>query len=1054
MAIPFIPVGNIEADTTSGCAPLPVNFKGNMQYASDYFWDFGDSTSSIDANPKHVYAKKGVYTVKLVLLNKAVCAASLARTNYITVSSPQVAMEVSPLTGCTPLKVRLIDKSVSDSGTKYWDMGDGGRLPVTADTMYYIYKEAPLLDDGYNLSLHLTESKGCSATATELVKPYGPHASFFISPMEGCSTITYKFIPLVSQAAGIEPFTFFWRFGDGDSSSLQKPEKTYNDFITDTVLFRITDALGCSNEIKRAVSVKREYPQADFTAAPTNGSCPPLLVSFKENTTNGSSNIKYWEWDFGDGSKAYIPNPDKVYLKAGHFTVRLKTIDEAGCIDLKEIPDMIHVNGPEGSYSVSSYDGCTPYTVKFSAESPTATKIEWDMGDGTLYSGKEVTHTYTAASSYVPLLILSDSTGCRYELPVEQAVKIRSYPVANFNVENACAGSPAIFTNMSDPREDSIASCLWDFGDGNTSSEANPLHIYSAPGWYDVSLSVSNRGGCADTLKKRVKIYGMEAAIGSNAHGCTGDPLSFMDSSQSDTTIIAWKWLFGDGDSSLKQNPVHAYKAKGLYPLTLIIYNAEGCSDTAKKNFLVGDTAAAESPLIYRATVEDDSHVRLEFAANADVDFYQYLVYRSMDGKSFTLVDSLPGREDTSYIDKGLNTLRNSYCYRVAVQNVCGYVSAADKPAHCTIELKANAGINKALLQWNAYGGWDSVLRYEVYRESVYHKGQFELMDSLPGNVLSYEDAAILCYRTHVYRIKAYSAKGRYVSWSDTAATRPVYVPHVPATELMRATVEDNARIRVEWADQPKVNIKYFRLERSEDGKYYKAFGEPMERNILSATDEEANVHARPYYYRLAVIDSCDDASPYSNIGKSIYLQADTAQELKPLLKWNSYRGWADGVDYYSVEIMDKGGSYRTLCTLSGKDTVFLDNITNLNSMIRYCYRVIAHRKNSGGEAMVSVSNEDCVPMRSTVWIPNAFSPNGDGLNETFQIKGTYLKEFNIKIYDRWGIKVFESDSIDDSWNGRFKGAMPLGGVYKYMIVASGLDKRLYYLNGWVTIVD
>lgn len=99
-------------------------------------------------------------------------------------------------------------------------------------------------------------------------------------------------------------------------------------------------------------------------------------------------------------------------------------------------------------------------------------------------------------------------------------------------------------------------------------------------------------------------------------------------------------------------------------------------------------------------------------------------------------------------------------------------------------------------------------------------------------------------------------------------------------------------------------------------------------------------------------------------------------------------------------------------------------------------YRVIAYKK--GDLAVQSVSNEVTIVPTMTVYIPNTFTPNGDGLNDTFGVSGEAIKEFSMQIFDRWGKLVFETDDANKRWDGTIEGEKASMGTYIYRVTAKG----------------
>ncbi len=156
--------------------------------------------------------------------------------------------------------------------------------------------------------------------------------------------------------------------------------------------------------------------------------------------------------------------------------------------------------------------------------------------------------------------------------------------VTSFFASSDTAGCEPLITNFNDlstTSSDSIVTWNWDFGDGTSSSNQNPTHLYSAPGNYSVSLSVTSNLGCTNdtTFTNYVSVFSYAQAefSMSPSFGNPRDVISFTNLSSNATN---YKWLFGDGDSSLISDPTHSFLEEGTYEVNLIAYNANGCNDT------------------------------------------------------------------------------------------------------------------------------------------------------------------------------------------------------------------------------------------------------------------------------------------------------------------------------------------------------------------------------------------------------------------------------------------------------------------------------------------
>ncbi|MEX0967331.1 MAG: gliding motility-associated C-terminal domain-containing protein [Bacteroidia bacterium] len=114
-------------------------------------------------------------------------------------------------------------------------------------------------------------------------------------------------------------------------------------------------------------------------------------------------------------------------------------------------------------------------------------------------------------------------------------------------------------------------------------------------------------------------------------------------------------------------------------------------------------------------------------------------------------------------------------------------------------------------------------------------------------------------------------------------------------------------------------------------------------------------------------------------------------------------------------------------------------------------YRITAVQ--SGNEDVWSMSNIAEVIPAMTVFVPNAFSPNEDGLNEEFKVKGRGIKSCKIQIYDRWGQKIYEGDKLDEGWDGTYKGKVVESNAYLYQVSAIGHGGGARHISGSVTLL-
>jgi len=114
-------------------------------------------------------------------------------------------------------------------------------------------------------------------------------------------------------------------------------------------------------------------------------------------------------------------------------------------------------------------------------------------------------------------------------------------------------------------------------------------------------------------------------------------------------------------------------------------------------------------------------------------------------------------------------------------------------------------------------------------------------------------------------------------------------------------------------------------------------------------------------------------------------------------------------------------------------------------------YRIVAYK--AGNPQVFSVSNEAEITPPMSLYVPNTFTPNGDGINDTFGVAGEAVKDFNIQVYNRWGEKIFESENANVRWDGTFKGENVPIGAYVYKITAQGATGKKVNKEGNLNVI-
>ena len=332
----------------------------------------------------------------------------------------------------------------------------------------------------------------------------------------------------------------------------------------------------------------RAYINAVFD---TSG-CVPLTVNFRDTILNARS----YEWNFGDGSPVVVTDSfdlSHTYNNIGSYKVTLVAVDSTTCNirDTAHITIIVRNDFALLDFNPVKLPPCESLTYRFDNQSKsplnkpfTGQKFIWDFGDGTrINAGLEsVTHNYLAAGTYKVRLVLPDTSYCNGPDSVLKEIRISPLVKAKFELPvTACAPFTAVFNNTSLAGQ----TFTWDFGDGTTSGNINPTHLYATPGTYIVKLKAVDPNTCngIDSTQSTLVVQSSPVAAFTVVPTVPVENTPFVFSNSSSANAVRFKWAFGDGDTLMtasRSAVEHQYNATGTFNPCMIAFNQLGCTDT------------------------------------------------------------------------------------------------------------------------------------------------------------------------------------------------------------------------------------------------------------------------------------------------------------------------------------------------------------------------------------------------------------------------------------------------------------------------------------------
>lgn len=1080
-----------------GCFPLHVNFSALAgEPLVSYQWDFGDGTSSAMASPSHLYPGVGCYTISLIASSINGCTDTTVYYDYVCVGDTGTALVVLPDTSCPGVAID-VGYLPLDSIVCILDGGSDFSSSSNVDSTTVIN-----FTPGEHDVDVVTWSYGCPDTFSTSIYILDVDDSL-MNVIYTCDD-PYTMQIFIDSTLMAESCGWLWDFGDGTTDSVSvNPVHTYADAGTYTVAityFCITPQ-PCSGTGR---SVQIMVPQAGFTMDPSMGCDTPMAVQFTDTSMDGIDNIFTYNWLFGDGGSDTSQNPLHTYSAFGDYIVDLDATDTRGCDD--HFQDTVHISTVYPYFTTDVSTGCVPLTVVATDSSGSLsgaiTMWVWDWNDGTtdtFYNASDVeavSHTFTYQKHFHVTLTVTNAYGCTASYTHDI---VASQPIADFMVDDTlpCLGSAVNFTQLSTGY---TLNFLWDFGDGTTSTLADPSHTYADMGAYDVSLIVSDMDGCTDTLTKPAYVT-TDTADGdfyfnTVIANCNYDLVQFFVTS--DDSICSYFWTFGDGGTSTDPNPVYPYLFAGAYDVSLTMTNCNGCSASISKvNYVIvpgpfGTITYSDDSLcvgdsldIYLSVASSDT-VFLYFdngdVQSYDVDFSDTLVTITIPYVYNSGGDFFPTAlcEDTSgcfNVITGVDTLH-------VRNNPVSYYTLPD-PDAClgsswVFTDSSYGGVPIVNWDWStgdsAFSVGSSISFTHAYAAAGDYSTQlivtsdFGCVDTSgkPVSVYGIPTAeaggdTTICEGSSV---QLYANGGDTYTWTPSTglSSNSIANPVSTADSTILYYVEVSNGYCSDYDSVLISVINKLIIDAGPDTticppatvQLYAEFAGGIPEDAITymwtppdflsdplVTDPTSNALHDIVYVIHASCGTLED-SAFAAINVATPPDVELPEDTIFLLNGQSIELIPEVTSTSDVTYAWEPASEvdcpdcPTVNVAPGQSTLYSVQVTDTNGCtdIDFIY--------------VRLGSCDAGLFK----IPNIITPNGDGLNDEFHFTYEGIAEVRSwKIFDRWGALMFSSQSLEDAWDGTYHGQLCNPGVYVYMIDAVCTDGTPTIISGNVTLV-
>ena len=599
----------------------------------------------------------------------------------------------------------------------------------------------------------------------------------------------------------------------------------------------------------------------------------------------------------------------------------------------------------------------------------------------------------------------------------------------------------------------SVAGYTFEYSGEGLPSNAplNPTHTYSKPGSYTI-LQAGNGGvNGGNTVACRVIEVLPTKPIAYSVTVCPGRKATLtytLDAETARYDKIQINW--GDGlpptDIPLTGNPVtsmvtHTYPGPGSPVVNVSGSYIGACSGDANiRQPLVTNVAA---PAVFITELNSSATsvgLKYQSTLGAVLTLYQ----RDGSGKYNSTGQTATSTGSGVFTINGASSA-NVNCFQIGVQDACGGTETRSSEV-CSVPLSVSAGERQNIVTWPAYAGKDTPRFYRMTRNGA-------PMGSATGSPFTdangVECGINYCYTTEL----SFNTASTIVRSAPVCVVGQNNEPPKPPTKVFVSVEADGVKLQASLPATLPTTYTLLVTRADSPGGPFVPIGQAI--TDRSYTDKTANSAAQSYCYRTAIQSDCGKLSDYTAPSCTVHLTTPDNNALT----WTAFSPFSGtGVAGYQVIKIDPTTGLSDKIDVGGNTR--WEPRPNQTDTQTYTYQIVAYVN-----GVESYSNPILVLLAPKLFVPDAFSPNGDGNNDLFMAKGSFWEAASMTVYDRWGEVVFgttkfgpgpkpEDGIMTEGWSGLMAGGSPAPmGYYAYRVEIKDLKGETYVRAGRLLLI-
>jgi gliding motility-associated-like protein len=1095
---------------------LYLQFSDKSYFSDNWLWIYNNSYFGYGPNAYYAFQDTGKYNITFIS-RIGHCADTITKQVYANLLPSSVSITKAENTCDGNHGTVSFDQRSLRIGGGTWNFGDGTIIPY--DTSIHSLKHVYASTGRYQVTL-TGISNNCTLTDTRIIYILlKQNPQLTANKTEICSNeaVNINISNMeVNPYTGNTPYGQYYvskfeyhngaAFAGGNSNyfwNYTSYSTTLSNFSAGTTKLRaiiVNGFTGC-NDTTNYINLKVNGPIAGFKVLANNICYKTPFVFEDTSKTSTTTPLKTWQWDFGDGKTATYTSGGKVehlYANPGYYYVRLTVTDAAGCVS--NFYYSVMARGPKAAFTASGLYvpnvplNTTVYFYNYTNSSySNSVDYTWQYGDGTTSNGYSGSHTYTQPGVNTVKLIVNDPT-IQCADTATQIITVKEFNTAfsfstNYVANSSCPPVMVRINNLSV----GYIKLLWDFGDGTSSSDQSyPTHTYYEPGVYKITLYTYGYNGLTGTYIDSVVVTRPSAQINADAiQGCISKQITLQADANN---TVSYLWDFGDGtiQNGIDVSSTHTYLTPGIYQPKLIVKNEKGCtSSTELVDKIIIDSLAIAIKGIPSQICDSSKIFFTPEVKSIAADLAQQPLIYHWDFGTGNSADTANTKNTVFNYNKP-----GTYAVKFKVASPFGCVKEVSeqivvhKKAKATISgpnelcegqsanFTGSASQNPVEWAWTFNNGNTSIVQNPVSQTFVTPKiYDIQLIVKYDGCY----DTAINQLAVHANPVVTLSSSKNLLCLGETvqlSATGGVSYLWKPSTGLNNSVIASPLANPAKTTTYSVEVTNNFGCKKSDSIKL--TVVQPL--SLVMSTDTfvckgssiQLKVQGAATYQWInntAGLNNTQVSNPiaspisdisYTVVGTDAYsCFKDTAtvkvvvQPLPSVIAEPDVQMLA--ADSHQLAAVASNDVVQWLW--SPKDYLSCTNCPSPVTKPRMPIDYIVTVKNQYGCAASDTVKIKLQCSEDFVFIPTGFTPNNDGKNDVFYIKGKGIGIIkSLLIFDRWGEKIFERTNFDiddksSAWDGKYKGMPVPGGSYVYIAEMQCENGQPISKKGTVTVI-